>query len=330
MVRIGRAGDMVMITPAVRALLDLAPEAELHMLTSADGQRVFRGFSPRLTRFVLHDRSALIEGVRRARLRRRLAAEGYDAVLCFETSPGLAAFADAGVVGHCLRPDDPPGPYALRCLRLIERAFDAQLAGTCWSHLPVTEDGRARARALLAGAGIDEDAFVIGLHPTYSGLRKAPWRRSADAGRRWPPESFAALARDLAQLRGPGGRPLRLLMELLPDEAEIGETIVRASAGAVTLLTPAPDFERYKATLERMDLLVTTDTGAMHIAGAVGTRLVALFAGTDPASSGPWVPPGRCITIRSPSERMADIPPERAFEVCRRVLQGDEHVAATA
>ena len=58
-IRVGRVGDMLMITPAVRALMDACPEAEFHMLTSTDGERVFKGFSAQLTTFLLHDRKSL-------------------------------------------------------------------------------------------------------------------------------------------------------------------------------------------------------------------------------------------------------------------------------
>jgi hypothetical protein len=49
---------MLMITPALRALMDACPEAEFHMLTSIDGQRVLKGFSAQLTTFLLRWRNS--------------------------------------------------------------------------------------------------------------------------------------------------------------------------------------------------------------------------------------------------------------------------------
>ena len=42
------------------------------------------------------------------------------------------------------------------------------------------------------------------------------------------------------------------------------------------------------ALLERCQLLVTNDTGTMHVGAAVGTRVIALFGSTDPVTTGPW------------------------------------------
>jgi ADP-heptose:LPS heptosyltransferase len=113
---------------------------------------------------------------------------------------------------------------------------------------------------------------------------------------------------------------MRIIMDLMPDEAEIGEEIVRLSKGNVTLLALIPNFQRYKAVLERMNVLITTDTGPMHIAGAVGTRLVALFGITRPESSGAHVPHDRWIVLQSPSRQIADISPKQVFEAARSFL----------
>ena len=118
---------------------------------------------------------------------------------------------------------------------------------------------------------------------------------------------------------------MAIVMDLLPEERSLGESIVRASEGRIRLLTPAPDFERYKATLQRMNLLITPNTGPMHIAGAVGTRMVALFCVQHPGDSGPYVPPAQWVALRAedtlaPHLGLAAIAPIDVFEACRRYL----------
>jgi len=97
---------------------------------------------------------------------------------------------------------------------------------------------------------------------------------------------------------------------------------VELSGGKVSMLTPPLDFQRYKATLARMNILVTTDTGPMHIGGAVGTNLVALFGGTDPNDSGAYVPAERCQIVQSASDKISDITAQHVFEASKRFLPG--------
>jgi heptosyltransferase-2 len=116
------------------------------------------------------------------------------------------------------------------------------------------------------------------------------WRETLDAGggrlvglfpganapaRRWPVEGFAELARTLAQqgdrvvvLGGPGER----------DQT----ARVAAAAPEVVDLGGRTGIDDLAAVLAVLDLLVTNDTGPMHLAGAVGTPTVSLWGSSDP------------------------------------------------
>jgi len=72
-------------------------------------------------------------------------------------------------------------------------------------------------------------------------------------------------------------------------------------------------------------LLVTPNTGPMHVAAAVGTPVVALFSGWSPAECGPFVPPERARTLRAedtaePGRGLAAISADAVFEACRAFL----------
>src|SRR5512141_2608703 len=86
-VRVGRGGDLVMITPALRMLLEAFPRAELHLVTTEEGPRVLRGFDPRLTRFLPYHRRIPGSWIRGPRLRAALRRTGYDRVYVFESLP---------------------------------------------------------------------------------------------------------------------------------------------------------------------------------------------------------------------------------------------------
>ncbi len=321
-VRVGRAGDMVMITPALRAILEKHP-AEIHLLTGTEGQRILRGFDARLTRFLIYERRGLGHWWRRRRLRREIAAAGYRHVYCFELNPSYRSLlAPANGEQRFLAASARVVPFPERCLRLVLDRWD----GPRWVSLPLTPAGRDAAHAMFARAGIDASIFVVGLHPSFSHRRKLSlYAREARRRKTWPLASFARLATLLAEHGARNGTKLRVICDLLPQERALGEELVARSSGAVTLFTEPPDFERYKATIARMNLLVTPDTGPMHIAAALGTPLVALFSGADPRDCGPYTDPARYLVLRAedtgqPQIGLAAVSPEAVYAACRRFL----------
>lgn len=125
-----------------------------------------------------------------------------------------------------------------------------------------------RARRVLASAGIDED-FVM-LCPVAIGLHKGRFKA-------W--DGFGALcggllARGVAVVACPG-----------PGERAAVE---QAIAGATIL--PETDVGTFAALLAASRLVVANDSGAAHVAAAVGARLVTLFGVTDARRTGPWSP----------------------------------------
>ena len=64
-IRIGRSGDIVMITAALKALLKKYPDAEIDVLTSPDGKRLLSGFDKRMNVLYVHERKSLFEYFKR-------------------------------------------------------------------------------------------------------------------------------------------------------------------------------------------------------------------------------------------------------------------------
>ena len=316
-IRAGRVGDIVMITPALQAIIDVYPDAELHLLTSPDGRRVLKGFAPQVTKLIVHDRKSLLAFYHLKKVEAALHAENYDKVFCFELNPRFSDLSKRlSDNAFCIDYSNESAHYSRRCLDVVARSVGKPLQDY-WISLPVTDEARTRSRAILAEENISDDTFVIGLHPTYSGLKKVAWRRSKDAGRLWPAQSFADLAKLIAAYGKEHGLDICIMMDLMPDEVDVGEEIVRLSGGAATMLVPPLDFERYKATLERMNILVIANTGPMHIAGAVGTHVVAFFGDVPPTDSAAYVADGQNVNMVPPSKEIANITPQQAFEACK-------------
>lgn len=323
-IRVGRAGDIVMVTPALRAILDKWPDAELHVVTSPDGKRVLKGFHERLSRLIIYQRKGLKGLLEKNRVRKEINQTSYDKVFCFELNPGflklveqqkaeLEQITEAATVTN----------YARRCLQVV---CDDTEINNRWLYLPVTDEARSLAKQQLQDKDITDDDFVVGLHPSFSALRKFSFRnRDTRNQKGWPAENFAALARMLSNYGQTCKKRVYVVMDLVPEDRELGEKIVQLSDNKAVLFIPPLNFERYKALLQRMDLLVSPDTGPMHIAAAVGTRLVALFAGHDPRDCGPYVPDEQFTVLRAedmaePDQGLAALKPETVFEVCKKYL----------
>ncbi len=323
-VRVGRGGDLVMLTPALRLLLDAFPGAELDLWTSAEGPRVLRGFDPRLTRFWSDPRHFPAAWFARARRARELRAVGYDRTYVFETHPRYATLLEgAAPAVFAMRPAEGAAVrhFSDRALDLVEASLPAPLPRP-WATLPVTDAARAAADAYLAAHGLEGGETLVGLHLTFSESARGIF--AGQRGRKhraWSMDAAARLARMLAD----SGRGVRPVIDVLPDERAMLAPFLERAGNAVTVLSGPPDFERYKALLARLALLISPNTGPMHVAAAVGTPVVGLFSGWDPAECGPFVPPGRVRILRAedtstPDRGLAAIGAEAVFAACRELL----------
>lgn len=323
-IRVGRAGDIVMLTPAIRAVLDKWPEASLHILTSPDGKRVLNGFDKKISRLVIFDRKGLKGVFAKREVRKQLEEYQYDKVFCFELNPVFLQLVDKeNSEVHAIQTTTSVTNYAERCLRVVLPQEDLSKR---WLTLPVTNEGKRLAQQQLLEKEIRDDDFVVGLHPSFSALRKFSFRNQATRSQKgWPAESFARLSQLIDEYAQSEKKRIFIVMDLVPEDRELGETIVKASGNKAILFIPPLNFERYKAFLQRVNLLVSPDTGPMHIAAAVGTNLVALFAGHDPRDCGPYVPDDQYQVLQAekmpqPELGLAAIAPEKVFEACRKYL----------
>jgi lipopolysaccharide heptosyltransferase II len=102
--------------------------------------------------------------------------------------------------------------------------------------------------------------------------------------KRWPVEHFAALVRALEK-KFPAARFAILGGQ---DDAPLGETISAAAPGKILNLCGQTSLPEMIEVVRRGDLLITNDTGPMHVAAALGRPLLALFGPTAPERTGPY------------------------------------------
>ncbi len=102
--------------------------------------------------------------------------------------------------------------------------------------------------------------------------------------KRWPVKYFHELVRSLAE-KFPAARFAVLGGK---DDAPLGEIILQAAPDKVLNLCGATSLPEMIEIIRRGDLLITNDTGPMHVAAALGKPLVALFGPTEPRRTGPY------------------------------------------
>jgi ADP-heptose:LPS heptosyltransferase len=138
-------------------------------------------------------------------------------------------------------------------------------------NFPLLPAERQRVGELLAGAGLPADSRPIVIHAGSANTVLA-------AAKRWPPDRYAALIEALRRLF-----PEPVLILEGPDELGVAEAIGRfCGPNRPAVLPLRGPLAEAAAVLERAVLYVGTDSGLAHLAAAVGTPPVTLFAPSDP------------------------------------------------
>ncbi|MDH5570980.1 MAG: hypothetical protein OEY89_04385 [Gammaproteobacteria bacterium] len=325
-IRVGRAGDIVMITAALSSIFKNYPVAEVDVLSGIDGKRVLKNFHPNLGNIYIYNRKDGLSFVKKRKLINEFSNNNYELVFNFELNPSFREFyTQLNADIYEIDQSEPHLHYSQRCINVVACALKNKVEQE-WAYLPVSDEGRKKARDLLQGSGVTDSSFVIGIHPSFSGLKKSFFRnKSQNYLREWPAENFAKVAVLINEYAQSKGIDSKIVMDLLPEENELGERIVKASNGVVILFTPTPDFERYKAMIERMDMLLVPNTGPMHIAAAVNTKMITLFSGLKVEDCGPFMPAEKFIALKSedcnkPELGISAITPEQVFESCKNFL----------
>jgi heptosyltransferase-1 len=101
--------------------------------------------------------------------------------------------------------------------------------------------------------------------------------------KRWPVPHFFALSQSLRQRHG-GSR----ILVGGPGEEHLGAEFAKLDSSAVVDLTGRTTLPQLASVLARADLVLTNDSGPMHLAAALGRPVVAPFTCTDPCKNGPY------------------------------------------
>jgi heptosyltransferase-2 len=147
--------------------------------------------------------------------------------------------------------------------------------------LPVNPDAAERVQSLFRESSIEEGTFVVGINPgaAYGGAK------------RWVPERLAAVADALAE-----SHAATIICTSIKREAALADAVEQSARCLILRMGERVDLQGLAALMARMSLFITNDSGAMHIAAAIGTPTVAIFGPTDWNVTSPWT--SRAIVVR--------------------------------
>lgn len=175
---------------------------------------------------------------------------------------------------------------------------------------PALHSTAAQQQQLLARLGIDPLKPAVAFCP---GAEYGP-------AKRWPERHFAALARQLA------ARGFAVWLIGSPKDHAVAETIANDAAGLCRNLCGKTDIAEAADLLAAAKLVVTNDSGLMHVAAAVGSPVIALYGSSSPLFTPPLSADARIVTLNlecSPCFKrtcplghlkcLNDLSPERVF-----------------
>jgi heptosyltransferase I len=308
-VKLSAIGDVIHTLPALNAIRDHFPDGHITWLVEEAAAPILEGHEA-LDRVLISRRKRWIQGLRgpdrwkvlgeMGRFIRALRDTRYDMIFDFQQllkSGVLVAFAKGNLkigfdkgMQHMEKsylfsnrrvPAVSMEHHALKRYLMLVEAAGIPVRSIAY-HLPVTARDREAVSDLLEHrGGAIRGGALIAINPM------AQWETKL-----WSNDRFAALADRLAEAHG-----FEVVFTGGPgDEPMVGDILSRMRTPAVDL-AGRTSLKQLAALYERVRCVITTDTGPMHLAAAMGAPVLALFGPTAPWRTGPFGPGHRVISL---------------------------------
>jgi heptosyltransferase-2 len=304
-VKLASMGDLLTITPALRAVRSSFPQAHIGALVTPGSADVLRGLDSvdsvlPFDKFAFDRPTDALSNLPRAvRLAAVLRSGRWDSLVLLHhltTAFGILKYAALSLSsGTRMRVGLDNGRGRLFLTHAaVDNGFGWRHEVDYWLdvvevlgarrplapklelHITPDDDGWAAARWAELGLQ-DADGVLLGVG--------SGWFTRA---RRWAPERFVEVGRRLASEHGL--TPL-VLSGLASDEQDLARNVAAGIGPGAKIVPPAPSPQALGAVVKRCRLLVANDSGPVHVATAVGTPVVAIFGPSNDRAWGPY-PPG--------------------------------------
>ena len=313
-IRLDRIGDVVLSTPVLQALRGAYPQAFIAMMVRPVCRELVEGH-PHLNEAILYDRDGRHHGVvstiRFALSLRRLR---FDTALILHPTnrshwiPWLAGIpVRIGYDRKCgwllthragHRKHEGAKHEAEYTLDLV-RILGIEPPQPC-PVVPIHADADARVKRLLQEQGIGPQDTVVAIHPSASSLSK-----------RWSPDRFAQVADRLIT-----ERQARIILVAGPGHAEHAQAVERAMRHRPINLAGQLSVGELACLFTRCRVLLSNDSGPVHVAAAVGIPVVDIFGRNQPGiNPARWraLGPDHVVLFKDVGDQ-ASLPPHGEYE----------------
>jgi heptosyltransferase II len=279
-VNLGGIGDVLISTPALRALKNSYPLSQIYLLVVGRVKDAVKDLSYVDKVFVFDTAHPWAHGLVNVMNLMKLRMLNIDLAINMRTlvsersarkikflleviHPRIKAGRDTsgrgGFLDIAIPEDDIGSQYTMEYdIELVER-----LGAQCIDRridFAIDEKSRRELREILQNYGIREADVVIGIHP------------GGKLSRRWPVDHFAGVIKKIQESCG-----AKFVITGDQDEAELGDRINKESGAGVINLAGKLTLSQLGALLARCALYITNDTGTMHVAAVLQTPLIAIF-----------------------------------------------------
>ncbi len=277
-------GDVLLSTASIRAIKKAYPESYLACMVPSRCVEVLKG-NPYLDEVVVFDEKATHRGlIAKINFIKELKKKKFDIVFLFHRSftRALIAFL-ANIperVGYYAKKRGmlltkkiiPPEEEMHRLayyLNIVE-SYGVKSNGKYYEFF-INDDDREYVDSQLKKLGVDRNDFVVVVNPGGN------WQP-----KRWPKENFANLSDRLISELG-----AKIIISGADKDITLANDISNLMKSKPIILAGKTNLKQLGALMEAADLVISADSGPMHIAAAMGTDLIALFGPTKTSLTGP-------------------------------------------
>jgi len=283
-VNVNWLGDVLLSTAAIRAIKKANPQSYLACMVVGHCLDILEG-NPYLDEIIIFDERKSHQGIfKKIRFIQELKKKKFDIVFLFHRSftRTLITFL-AGIperIGYytpkrrylLTKKLQPPKKEIHRLDNYLDiiRAYGIKDDGKHYDFF-VSQADQNFAKDIISSEGIKKDDFVVVINPGGN------WQP-----KRWPKENFAKLCDRLVQ---------EINAKIIISGADKDMILARQIASLMhtnpIVLAGKTTLKQLGALMKEADLVISADSGPMHIAAAVGANLIALFGPTSPEITGP-------------------------------------------
>jgi len=297
-VNVNWLGDVLFSTPFIRAIRSNFPNAYIVCMVVPRCREVLEA-NPRLNEIIVYDEKGVHAGLSgRIKFIRQLKKYDFDTVFLLHRSftrtllmclAGISRRIGYYTAKRALLLTEKPSPpkasmhRARFYLGLIE-AVGLKVDDNGCEFFISSQDERW-ADGFLKSAGIKEGQGIIVFNPGGNWPPK-----------RWPVDNFAALGRQI--IKNFGGE-FRVLITGSAADSGLAEAIRQKMGADVIIACGRTTLKQAAALFKRARVVVSNDSGPLHIAISVGANTIGLFGPTSPSVTGPYMAdPNKTVVLR--------------------------------